>query len=100
MRGQSGINIIYSAINGIREDKKANNIKINYKKGRETKNNSFLASKQESIREEEEVEEEEEEEEQSKGMDLWSLVWNCMEILKFCMDSSMILYKNYLGMDC
>ena len=93
MRGQSGINIIYSAINGIREDKKANNIKINYKKGRETKNNSFLVSKQESIREEEE-------EEQSKGMDLWSLVWNCMEILKFCMDSSMILYKNYLGIDC
>ena len=22
-----------------------------------------------------------------------------MEILKFCMDSSMILYKNYLGLD-
>ena len=39
-------------------------------------------------------------EEQSKGMDLWSLVWNCMEILKYCMDSSMILYKNYLGIDC
>ena len=37
-------------------------------------------------------------EDQSKGME--SLVWNCMEILKFCMDSSMSLYKNYLGMDC
>ena len=31
---------------------------FNYKRGRETKNNSFLVSKQESIREEKEEEEE------------------------------------------
>ena len=31
---------------------------------------------------------------------MYGIVWNCKEILKFCMDSSMILYKNYLGMDC
>ena len=44
--------------NRMREDYKVNNINFNYKKGRETKNNSFLVSKQESIREEEEEEEE------------------------------------------
>ena len=43
--------------------KKANKGKFNYKYGRETKNNSFLVSKQESLREEEEEEGEEEEEE-------------------------------------
>ena len=55
------------------EDYKANKINFSYKKGRETKNNSFLVSKQGSLREEEE---EEEREKSSKGMDLWSLVWN------------------------
>ena len=39
-------------------------------------------------------EEEEEEEEEERG------VKQRYGILKFCMDSSMILYKNYLGMDC
>ena len=57
------------------EDYKANKRNFSYKKGRETKNNSFLVSKQGSLREEEE-EEEEEREKSSKGMDLWSLVWN------------------------
>ena len=79
--------------------KKGNKGKFNYKRGRETKNNPFLVSKQGSLREEEEEEEEKEEgrEKSSKGMDLWNL---SMEILKSCMDSSMILSKNYLGMDC
>ena len=72
------------------EDYKANKRNFSCKKGRETKNNSFLVSKQGSLREEEE---EEEREKSSKGMNFWSLVGNCM-------DSSMILYKNYLGMDC
>ena len=44
----------------------ANKGKFNYKKGRETKNNSFLVSKQEGIQEEEE--EEEEGGSQSKGI--------------------------------
>ena len=30
-------------------------------------------------------------------MDIWSLVWNSMEILKFCMYSSVILFKKLLG---
>ena len=38
-------------------------------------------------------------EEQSKGME-FEYGSISMEVLKFCMDSSMILYKNYLGMDC
>ena len=66
----------------------------------ETKNNSFLVSKQESIREEEEEEEEEEKEGGAKqrygslefGMELYG---NSKDV-----ESSMILYKNYLGMDC
>ena len=60
------------------EDYKANKRNFSYKKGRKTKNNSFLVSKQRSLWEEEEEEEEEEDEREksSKGMDLWSLVWN------------------------
>ena len=83
----------------MREEKKVNNINFNYKKGMETKNNSFLVSKQESIWEGEEDKEEEEEKE-GGAKQRYGIVWNCMEILKFCMDSSMSLYKNYLGMDC
>ena len=62
-----------------------------------------MVSEQESLREEMEEEEEEDEERErsSKGMDSSMDLWNLnMEILKSCMDSSMILYKNYLGMDC
>ena len=60
------------------KDYRANKRNVSYKKGRETKNNSFLVSKHGSLREEEEEEEEEEEgrEKSSKGMDIWSLVWN------------------------
>ena len=37
IRGQSGNKIKYSAINGMREDKKVNKRNFNYKKGREKK---------------------------------------------------------------
>ena len=46
----------------------------------------------------EEEEKEEEEEEEGGAKQRYRII--SMEILKPCMDSSMILYTNYLGMDC
>ena len=56
---------------------------------------SYFWSLNKGLREEEEEEgeKEEEREKSSKGMDLWSL---SMELYDF----GMILYSNYLGMDC
>ena len=74
----------------MREDKKAIKRKFNYKKGRETKITHFCLQTRELIRvERQRKKKKRKKEESSKGM----------EILKFCMDSSLILYKNYLGMD-
>ena len=76
----------------MREDKKAIKRKFNYKKGRETKITHFFLQTRELIRVErkrKKKKKKRKKEESSKGM----------EILKFCMDSSLILYKNYLGMN-
>ena len=60
---------------------------LTIKKGRETKNNSFLVSKQESIREEEEEEEEEEEGEGGAKLRYGYLKFGMefeYEIVRFC----------------
>ena len=78
MRGQSGNNIKYSAINRKLEDLCAITINIKYKKSLRQQNISYFGSPKRANREDQR--EEEEGEAKKKGMDssmdLWIFVWN------------------------
>ena len=63
----------------MKEDKKENKGEFNYKKGRETKKTHFWSPNKRAYgkkRKRKRKKKKRKKEEQSKGMDLWSLVWN------------------------